>query len=941
MNSKILLTFCLVCLTAFLPAAQRPNIILIMGDDMGISDLGCYGSEIETPVLDQLAESGLRFTQFYNTARCCPTRASLLSGLYPHQAGIGWMMTDRGHPGYQGELNRECVTIAEALKTAGYGTYMAGKWHVTKHVSPEGPKDNWPMQRGFDRFYGTIHGAGSLWDPNSLTRDNTQIAPDSDPEYQPEKDWFYTDAIADQTVRYINEHLAAKPNAPFFCYVSFTAAHWPMHARPETIAKYKGKYDAGYKVIRQARFQKMKELGIIKKDSILSPQAWQWGSVQEEEWEIRCMEVYAAMVDEMDEAIGKIVSSVKKGGQLDNTLIFFLQDNGGCAEAYGRRGKFKPRAEKPTLPPMKKGELQTRMQPVQTRDGYPVRTGAGVMPGPADTYIGYGMGWANVSNTPFREYKHWVHEGGISTPLIAHWPAGIKRRGQLEHQPGHLIDIMATCVELGKVNYPNQFNGKKIKPLEGRSLVTAFNGNTIKRDAIFWEHEGNIAIRKGEWKLVAKENQPWELYNIAKDRTEVHDLAKDKPALVKQLSNEFQAYADRANVSPVGTWRGKPRGKKTSKKEFFQLKEGERLTQEEAPNIAGRGILLEGVVKSRDTDGVIIAQGGDAHGFALILENMHLCYLTCVNGKVSTVRSRSPLDSASFQFRCEMNSTGNVKLQVNGIQIASGKVLPTSSMPIDGLAVSSDPGGTVGDYESEHPLDGNVRMTLKLLPKSKKSAINNSSNQILTKEKSANPLSSIKDLPGLPRVLLIGDSISIGYTLPVRSLLKGKANVHRPPTNCASTKHGLAAIEEWLGDGKWDVIHFNWGLHDLKYMGPNGENLADPKNSANTQQVPIKQYSENLKKLVNRLNQTGAKLIWRNTTPVPIGAKGRVPGDAIKYNAAAALVMSENRIPTDDLYQFSKMRWEKIGRKSNVHFTAEGSRLLAEQVAKTILAQLE
>ncbi len=214
------------------------------------------------------------------------------------------MMVDRGHDGYKGELNRECLTIAEALKTSGYGTYMAGKWHVTKHISPDGPKNNWPKQRGFDRFYGTIHGAGSLWDPNTLTRDNTQITPENDPEYNPKEPWFYTDAIVDQTTRYIEEHVKSKPNDPFFCYVSFTAAHWPMHAREKTIAKYKGKYDAGYKVIRQKRLQKMKDQGIIKKNTELSPQPWEWGKVKEQEWEIRCMEVYAAMVDEMDQGIG-------------------------------------------------------------------------------------------------------------------------------------------------------------------------------------------------------------------------------------------------------------------------------------------------------------------------------------------------------------------------------------------------------------------------------------------------------------------------------------------------------------------------------------------------------------------------------------------------------------------------------------------------------------
>jgi len=902
-----------------------------MSDDMGISDIGCYGSEIDTPRLDELAENGLRFTQFYNTARCCPTRASLLSGLYPHQAGVGWMMVDRGHDGYRGELNRECLTIAEALKTSGYGTYMAGKWHVTKHISPDGPKNNWPMQRGFDRFYGTIHGAGSLWDPNTLTRDNTQITPENDPEYTPKDPWFYTDAIVDQTTRYIKEHVKSKPDDPFFCYVSFTAAHWPMHAREKTIAKYKGKYDAGYKVIREKRFQKMKELGIIKKNTKLSPQPWEWGRVKEQEWEIRCMEVYAAMVDEMDQGIGKIIDTLKSTGKMDTTLILYLEDNGGCAEAFGR-GKNKstgPRAEKPSFPPMKKDQLQTRMQPIQTRDGYPVRTGPGVMPGPADTYIGYGLGWANVSNTPFREYKHWVHEGGISTPLIAHWPEGIKSKGKIDHQPGHLIDIMATCVELGKVNYPKERNGKKIKPLEGKSLNTAFKGNKIQRNALYWEHEGNRAIRKGNWKLVSKENRPWELYDMAKDRTELNDLSKEKTEIVKELSKAYQEYADRANVSPVGTWRGKPRvKKKLNDQESFKLKSGDQLSQEKSPNIVNRGILLEGKVESSEPNGVIIAQGGDAQGFALLLHNRYLRFITCVNGQISRVQTKDPLSSLNFNFKAKMTSEGDVFISINNKLLGSGKVTPLKVMPIDGLAVGSDPGGSVGEYEPGYPIKGNAQLNLKLLPLKGKPA-------------TKGPLEQIQDETDLPRVLIIGDSISIGYTIPVREILENFVNVHRPSTNCASTKHGLKSINKWLGNKKWDVIHFNWGLHDLKYMGPKGENLADPNIPSNKQQVPIKQYSENLDQLVKIMKKTGAKLIWRNTTPVPKGSKGRVVGDSDKYNKAAAQIMIKYGIPTNDLYSFSKENWDEVGRKANVHFTPQGSKKLATLVAESIAAELK
>lgn len=548
-----------IYLAALTQVQAKPNIIVIMSDDMGYSDIGCYGSEIETPHLDQLAGEGVRFTQFYNTARCCPTRAALLTGLYSHQAGIGWMMTDNGHAGYRGDLNKRSVTFAEAMKPAGYRTYMSGKWHVTKHVNPDGPKHNWPRQRGFDRFYGTIHGAGSFFDPNSLVRDNTTISPYADPEYTPEQ-YYYTDAISDHAVRFIREHEEAHEESPFLLYVSYTAAHWPMHALEKDIAKYKGKYDEGYAAIRAKRFEKMKQLGVIAADAELSPADENWEDMPFKEWDIRNMEVYAAMVDNMDQGIGRIVDSLKETNRFEDTLILFFQDNGGCAENYGRNpgqwknGNYPKRADKPTLPPLPADYLQKDMQPKQTRDGWPVLTGPGVMPGPADTYIGYGRGWANVSNTPFRTYKHWEHEGGIATPLIAHWPSKITRKGELEHQPSHLIDIMATCVDLGEAEYPEEFAGERIQPMEGVSLAPAFAGESLERQApLFWEHEGNRAIRVGDWKLVSKQSNKgrWELYDLDKDRSELHDLAEAQPERVKSMAAQWHMWALRANVFPL------------------------------------------------------------------------------------------------------------------------------------------------------------------------------------------------------------------------------------------------------------------------------------------------------------------------------------------------------------------------------------------------------
>jgi arylsulfatase A-like enzyme len=543
---------------------SRPNIILIMSDDMGWSDLGCYGSEIATPNLDSLAQNGVRFTQFYNTARCCPTRATLLTGLYPHQAGIGHMMEDRGLDAYRGDLNRRCVTIAQVLRTAGYRTYMSGKWHVTKKTKPadETEKNNWPLQRGFDRFYGTIHGAGSFFDPNSLVRDNTLISPYADPEYQP-AEFYYTDAINDHATRFVAEHAGEQANKPFFLYVAHTAAHWPMHAKPADIAKYKGKYDAGYDAIRAARMAKLTSLGLIDPAWELAPQrGGAWDDVADREFELRCMEVYAAMIDCLDQGIGRLVAELKNTNQFDNTLILFLQDNGGCAEGMGR-GKNNPgprlRADQPSLPPLPADYLQPDMIPKQTRDGFPMRQGYGVLPGAADTYHGYGEAWANVSNTPFREYKHWVHEGGISTPLIAHWPKGIPatRHNALEPQPAHLIDLMATCVDLAAAAYPRELHGDPIHAMEGVSLAPALAGRPLERSQpIFWEHEGNRAVRDGRWKLVAKGPAgAWELYDMAADRTEMHDLAGQQPERLAAMVRQWEAWAHRTGVLP---WIWKP-----------------------------------------------------------------------------------------------------------------------------------------------------------------------------------------------------------------------------------------------------------------------------------------------------------------------------------------------------------------------------------------------
>ena len=542
---------------------QRPNIILIMGDDMGYSDLACYGGEINTPNLDQLARSGLRYTQFYNTARCCPTRASLLTGLYPQQAGIGHMVNDRGTPAFRGDLSANAMTIAEVLKGAGYSTYMSGKWHVTPwpHPGDIESKHNWPRQRGFDEFYGMISGAGSFYDPRSLVLDNEYIVPN--------EDYYFTDAITDYAVERINEH---RGDNPFFMYVAYTVAHWPMHALPEDIAKYKGKYDEGWDMMRERRLKKMIEMGLIPEDTPLSErdsrvQPWT-AEIEHREWEIANMEVYAAMVDRMDAGIGKIVEELEQKGKLENTLIFFLQDNGACAEELEWVQRPSDHENPQNIPDgysFGKDDLQTYMIPKFTRDGRPVTVqNKEIMPGSDYTYTAYGKNWANASNTPFRFYKHWVHEGGIATPLVVHWPNGIADKNEFRWEPSHLIDIMATCADVGKADYPTENNGKSIIPLEGRSLVPTFEEKPLDREAIYWEHEGNRAVRLGEWKLVSKaefnsfvwdkvnelELSNWELYNIDEDRNELNDIASEHVERVQEMATMWLAWAERSGSIP-------------------------------------------------------------------------------------------------------------------------------------------------------------------------------------------------------------------------------------------------------------------------------------------------------------------------------------------------------------------------------------------------------
>ena len=525
MKTKLTLLALLWCFVGPSPAraADRPNIVVVLVDDMGFSDIGCYGGEVPTPNLDRLAAHGVRFTQCYNAARCSPTRASLLTGLYPHQAGMGWL-DNRVEPqsrGIHGRLLPRSVTIAEVLRDAGYFTAMTGKWHLGQQHGCV------PWERGFRRSLNSRY--GEVYFPKEADRPGTENLyldgkelPKDSPVFG--KDWYSTDLFTDWGLKFVDE--ARAENKPFFLYIAQGAVHFPLRAPEEVIARYRGRYTEGWDRLREQRYAKQLGMGLIDPRWPLAPRppevpAWDTRAADRRERFDQIMAVYAAMIDRIDFAVSTLVEGLERRGVLDNTLILFLSDNGGNAEG-GPSG---------------------------------VTRGEGPIGGPK-SYVQLGMSWATLANTPFRRYKHFTHEGGISTPLIAHWPAGIPagRRNTLESQPVHLIDIMATAVDLAGASYPRDHAGHAIEPMQGVSLRPALAGKPLGRSQpLFWEHEGNKAVRDGQWKLVMRHRLPWQLFDMEADRTEQHDLVGQHPELAARLQ---AAWDDWARRSFVDEWPG-------------------------------------------------------------------------------------------------------------------------------------------------------------------------------------------------------------------------------------------------------------------------------------------------------------------------------------------------------------------------------------------------
>ncbi|MCB1227608.1 MAG: arylsulfatase [Verrucomicrobiales bacterium] len=522
----------LLLLVACASAAPRqPNIIVILVDDMGFSDIGCYGGEIPTPHLDALARDGVAFTQFYNTGRCCPTRASLLTGLYSHQTGIGWMTADQGAPGYRGHLNDQCVTMAEVLGAAGYFTAMTGKWHVGFEHGVT------PWNRGFQRSLNMPAGGLHFSDQGGAKAKagvylNGQEISKQDPRLQPP--WYGCDLWTRQGVAFLDE--ARATGKPFFLYLAHAAPHFPCMAPEATIAKYRGKYLKGWDQLREERHQRQIALGLVDPEWPLTPRpseipAWDSLSADQQRRYDDMMAIYAAMIDEIDQSVGRLVAALKERKVLDDTLILFLSDNGGNAES-GIAGKYE-----------------------------------GTHPGGPDSNVFIGQCWAHLSNTPFRKYKHYNHEGGIATPLIAHWPARIANATpeiDWQRNPAHLIDLMPTVADAAQAEYPTKHAGKAILPMEGQSLLPLMTEKNIQPErTLYWEHEGNAAIRVGDWKLVRQgRTGAWELHNLQQDRTEQRDLAAQMPEKTAALSTQWKVWAQRVHALPYPESKKRGKGKK-------------------------------------------------------------------------------------------------------------------------------------------------------------------------------------------------------------------------------------------------------------------------------------------------------------------------------------------------------------------------------------------
>lgn len=674
--------------------SQRPNVLIVLMDDMGYSDPGFMGGEVDTPNIDRLASGGLRFTQCYNSARCCPSRASLITGLYPHQAGIGSFATRRPDPergpAYLGHLNEQCVTFAEVLKTADYQTFMVGKWHM---------EEPGPIQRGFDQFYGYVHGyEQDQWEPDRYVR----LPSDQTPEIPIDPQSFYaTDAFSQYSLEFLRQ-ARQQPDRPWLLYLCHSAIHFPVQAPRNSTEKYLPVYRQGWDQLRQQRFDRMQENGLAQDGWNLPPRsrvpvdqpdiangypgkpnpAWNELPADRREDLAHRAAISAAMLDHADQGIGRILADLESHQQLDNTLILFLSDNGACYEwgPFGFDG------------PSRKGETI-----LHTDDQLATMGGPG-------SYHSYGSAWANLGNTPLRLYKHYCHEGGNCTPLVAHWPDGIPEPDRWVRQPIHLIDIMPTLCDIAGAEYPANRDGKPITPAEGLSLVPVFQGQTLPQRPLFSEHQGARSVRLGRWKAVWSKRMPepiqWELYDFQQDRCETQNVADRYPEITKELASLWIQWAEKVKVYP------------------FYEPESESGLLPTAPQIKQTPleIQVEWEWPSAEPpptgwEGVLIAQGGDQHGYSLHLENGQLVFSIRRSRKVTTTPALPlPVQDRPLRVTAILNQDGTMQLVRNDQVVASAKaggLIPVQ--PLDGLSIGKDTRSAVGNYTAPFPFPGTIR----------------------------------------------------------------------------------------------------------------------------------------------------------------------------------------------------------------------------------------
>jgi len=698
-----------------------PNIVVIVLDDVGFSDIGAYGSEIRTPNLDALASGGLRYTNFRTCAMCSPTRAALMTGLNHHSAGVGWLADlDAGYAGYRGDMTRNAATLAEVLRDVGWATMHVGKWHVNvAHTNgANGPYYNWPTNRGFDRAYWFQGHSTDYFRPSELIDGVTPVEP-------PETDDYYaTEDLAERAISYVRTQKALDPDKPFYMQLCFPTAHSPLQARGRERDAYRGAYDAGWDAVRAARLERQRKLGVVPETTQLpplSPGADPWDKLTDTEKQVfaRYMEVYAAMITNMDTQVGRFLTSLEEIGERDNTMVVVFSDNGGSPEGttIGTPNVFAAAFGRPV----------------------PIDEAAKLIPvmGEDPTFPHYPIGWSCVSNTPFRMYKQYTHLGGVADPLIIAWPKGIAARGEIRDRFVHVIDLYPTILEAGGVTRPDTYRGRRLKPLEGASVLATFaNPKARVRTEQYFELGGQRAYMDGDWRLVTRhergtpfEDDRWELYDQSKDTNEMNDLAAAHPDKVKELVAKWNAAAEKYGVYPLDDRNvvvkiSQDRLRRGLRRKWVMHPPMERISAHVSPSCGGfdHEITAELVRPAGKGDGVIVACGSQPAGYVLHISGGKLVYEQSLYPWSERIESSVPVPDGEVTVRYVQKMTarpfeGTGSLWIGGTKVGEHQFTQTVvGTSYDGFSLGADLGNRVSTmYKSPNAFQGRiVRVTIDI-----------------------------------------------------------------------------------------------------------------------------------------------------------------------------------------------------------------------------------